>query len=67
MAKELTLREVEELRKLNPNVRLLVVFDRDELSARTRRALRMLRPIWGINPPRIERQDVLKIFELEHS
>ncbi len=67
MAKELTLREVEELRKLNPNVRLLVVFDRDELTARTWRALRMLRPIWGINPPRIERQDVLKIFELEHS
>ena len=75
MSKELTYREVEELKKradvyeLNPDARYLFVFDKAEVSyGQVSRFLEGFTK-WGINGRIlvVRRQDALKIFELEHS
>ena len=75
MGKELTYREVEELKKkadvyeLNPNARYLFVFNKAEVSRELVSRFVEGFPRWGINGRvlGVYGQNALKIFELEHS
>ena len=75
MAKELTYREVEALKKkadvyeLSPDARYLFVLDKAVFSSTLLEAFTRSFIKWGINARvlRVHRKDALKIFELEHS